>query len=159
LNNLFWLEAGIMFPCLKMLKSKAVLALATAFLVAAPVLANAQTTGTVSFRINNQGFVMGTAGGSGVLVFNGKQYPLRVDGLWAMTIGTSRSVLTGTASNLRAAPDIEGSYQAVGVGVAWRHGGRAVRLRSDKGVILKLRGTEVGYDASAGYGSVTISLQ
>ena len=148
-----------MFPYLQMFKSRAVLTLAAAFLVAAPVLANAQTTGTVSFRINHQGFVMGTAGGSGVLVFKGKQYPLRVDGLWAIEIGVSRSVLTGTASNLRAAADIEGSYQAVGVGVAWRYGRRAVRLRSDKGVILKLRGTEVGYDASAGYGSVTISLQ
>jgi hypothetical protein len=150
---------GVLFPYLKILKGTVVLALATAFLVAAPVLANAQTTGTVSLRITNQGFVIGTAGGSGVLVFNGKQYPLRVDGVYAMTIGTSRSTLTGTASNLRAAADIEGSYQAVGVGVAWRHGGRAVRLRSDKGVILKLRGTEFGYDASASYGHVTISLQ
>ena len=148
-----------MFPHLKILKSKAVLALATAFLVAAPVLANAQTTGTVSLRIGHQGVLMGTSSGSGVLVFNGKQYPLRVDGVWAMSVGGARSMLTGTASNLRAAADIEGSYQAVAVGAAWRYGGRAVRLRSDKGVILKLRGTEVGYDASAGFGRVTISLQ
>ena len=149
-----------MFPYLQILKSKTVLALATAFLVAAPVLANAQTTGTISFRVSDQGFIMGTTGGSGVLVFKGKEYPLRVDSIDALTIGGSRSVLTGTASNLRAAADIEGSYQKVFVGVAWRgHGGRAVRMRSDKGVILKLRGTEVGYDVSAGVGSVTISLQ
>ena len=121
-----------MFLYLQILKSKAVLALATAFLVAAPVLANAQTTGAVSFRINNQGFVMGTSSGSGVLVFHGKQYPLRVESISAMTIGGSRSVLTGTVSNLRTAADIEGSYQAVGVAAAWRSGGRAVRLRSDK---------------------------
>ena len=148
-----------MFPHLKILKSKAVLALAAAFLMAAPVLANAQTTGAVSLRLENFGVLMGTVGGSGVLVFNGKEYPLRVDGIYAVTIGGSRSTLTGTASNLRAAADIEGNYKAVGVGVAWRGGGRAVRLRSDKGVILKLRGTEVGYDASASVGRVTISLQ
>ena len=148
-----------MFPHLKILKSKAVLALAAAFLMAAPVLANAQTTGAVSLRLENFGVLMGTVGGSGVLVFNGKEYPLRVDGIYAVTIGGSRSTLTGTASNLRAAADIEGNYKAVGVGVAWRGGGRAVRLRSDKGVILKLRGTEVGFDASASVGRVTISLQ
>ena len=149
-----------MFPHLKILKSKAVLALAAAFLMAAPVLANAQTTGAVSLRLENFGVLMGTVGGSGVLVFNGKEYPLRIDGIYAMTIGGSRSMLTGTASNLRAAADIEGSYKAVGVGLAYRSvGGRAVRLRSDKGVILKLRGTEVGYDASASVGRVTISLQ
>ena len=148
-----------MFHYLKMLKGTVVLALATAFLMAAPVLANAQTTGAVSLRLENFGVLMGTVGGSGVLVFNGKEYPLRVDGIYAVTIGGSRSTLTGTASNLRAAADIEGNYRAVGVGVAWRGGGRAVRLRSDKGVILKLRGTEVGFDASASVGRVTISLQ
>jgi hypothetical protein len=159
LDNLFSREVD-MLPCLEILKSKAVLALATAFLVAAPVLANAQMAGTVSFRINHQGVIMGTSGGSGVLVFKGKEYPLRIDGIYAVTIGGSRSTLTGTASNLRAAADIEGSYNAVGVGLAYReHGGRAVRMRSDKGVILKLRGTEVGYDASASYGRVTISPQ
>ena len=100
-----------MFPHLKILKSKAVLALATAFLVAAPVLANAQTTGTVRFKIIKHGFIMGTAGGSGGLVFNGKEYPLRVDGVSAVMIGGSRSVLTGTASNLRAAADIEATTQ------------------------------------------------
>ena len=148
-----------MFPYLQILKSKTVLALATAFLVAAPVLANAQTTGTISFSVNNQGFIIGTAGGSGVLVFKGKEYPLRVDSINALTIGGSRSVLTGTVSNLRTAADIEGSYQAVGVAAAWRSGGRDVRLRSDKGVILRVRGTEVGYEASAGFGRVTIALQ
>ena len=148
-----------MHPCLKILKSNAALALAAAILMAAPVLANAQTTGAVSLRLENFGVLMGTVGGSGVLVFNGKEYPLRVDGIYAVTIGGSRSTLTGTASNLRAAADIEGNYRAVGVGVAWRGGGRAVRLRSDKGVILKLRGTEVGFDASASVGRVTISLQ
>ena len=148
-----------MFPHLKILKSKAVLALAVTFLMAAPVLGNAQTTGAVSFRINQYGFIMGTTGGVGVLVFNGKEYPLQVDGISALMIGGARSVLAGSASNLRAAADIEGSYTTVGVGAAWRGGGRAVRLRSDKGVILKLRGTDVGYEASAGVGRVTISLQ
>ena len=148
-----------MFPHLKILKSKAVLALAAAFLMAAPVLANAQTTGAVSLRLENFGVLMGTVGGSGVLVFNGKEYPLQLDGIAAGMIGVSRTHLAGTASNLRTAADIAGSYTAVGAGAAWRGGGRVVRLRSDKGVILKLRGTEFGYEASADVSRVTISLQ
>ena len=109
-----------MFPHLKILKSKAVLALAATFLMAAPVLGNAQTTGAVSFRINQYGFIMGTTGGVGVLVFNGKEYPLQVDGISALMIGGARSVLAGSASNLRAAADIERSYTTVGVDAAWR---------------------------------------
>ena len=83
-----------MYPYLKILKSKAVLALAAAFLMAAPVLANAQTTGTVSFRLQ-YGVLMGAAGGQGVLVFKGKEYPLRIDGIWAMTIGGLGQSLPG----------------------------------------------------------------
>ena len=149
-----------MFPHLKILKSKAVLALATAFMVAAPVLANAQTTGTVRFTLNKYGFVVGTSGGQGVLVFQGKEYPLRLDGISAGMIGVSRTHLAGTASNLRTAADIAGSYTAVGAGATFRGaGGRTVRLRSDRGVILKLSGTAVGYAASADVSRVTISLQ
>ena len=99
-----------MFPHLKILKSKAMLALATAFLVAAPGLANAQTTGTVRFTVTEYGFFVGTSGGYGVLVFKGKEYPLRLDGIYAGTIGGSRTELAGTASNLRTAADIEANY-------------------------------------------------
>ena len=150
-----------MFPYLQMFKSRAVLTLAAAFLLvaAASGLANAQTTGTVRFTVNKYGFVVGTSGGQGVLVFKGKEHPLQLDGISAGMIGVSRTDLAGTASNLRTAADIAGSYTAVGAGAAWRGGGRVVRLRSDKGVILKLRGTEFGYEASADVGRVTISMQ
>ena len=149
-----------MFPYLKMLKGTVVLALATAFLMAAPVLANAQTTGTVSFTVNKYGFVVGSSGGQGVLVFKGKEYPLQLDGISAGMIGVSRTHLAGTASNLRTAADIAGSYTAVGAGATFRGaGGRTVRLRSDKGVILMLSGTAFGYAASADVSRVTISLR
>ena len=146
-----------MFPYLQMFKSRAVLTLAAAFLVAAPGLANAQTTGTISFSVNKYGFFIGTSGG--LLVFKGKEYPLQLDGISAGMIGVSRTDLAGTASNLRTAADIAGSYTAVGAGAAWRAGGRTVRLRSDKGVILKLRGTAFGYAASTDVSRVTISLR
>jgi hypothetical protein len=149
-----------MFSYLQMFKSRAVLTLAAAFLVAAPGLANAQTTGTVRIKVNKYGVIVGTSGGQGVLVFKGKEYPLRLDGISAGMIGASRTNLAGTASNLRTAADIAGSYTAVGAGAALRGaGGRTVRLRSDKGVILKLHGTALGYGASAEVSRVTISLR
>ena len=149
-----------MFAYLQMFKSKAVLTLAAAFLLAAPGLANAQTTGTVRFKVNKYGFIVGTSGGRGVLVFKGKEYPLQVDGISAGMIGVSRTDLAGTASNLRTAADIAGSYTAVGAGARFRGaGGRTVRLRSDKGVILKLSGTALGKAASPDVSRVTISLR
>ncbi len=150
-----------MFLYLQMFKSRAVLTLVAAFLlVAAPGLANAQTTGTVRFTVTKYGFFVGTSGGHGVLVFKGKEYPLQLDGISAGMIGVSRTDLAGTASNLRTAAEIAGSYTAVGAGAAFRDaGGRTVILRSDKGVIVKLRGTAFGWAASAEVSRVTISLR
>ena len=81
-----------MFPYLQMFKSRVVVTLAAAFLVAAPGLANAQTTGTVTFTVTKYGFVVGTSGGQGVLVFKGKEYPLQLDGISAGMIGMSNTL-------------------------------------------------------------------
>ena len=53
-----------------------------------------------------------------------------------------------------------GEHANLWTSATWRRaGGRTVRLRSDKGVILKLRGTGFGYAASADVSRVTISLR
>ena len=49
-------------------------------------------------------------GGNGTLTFRGKSYPLNIGGVGlGATIGASRAVLVGTASNLHSAGDIVGT--------------------------------------------------
>jgi hypothetical protein len=72
-------------------------------------------TGQISLRIVSAGFIFGASGGSGVLVFQGHQYPLSIGGISAgATIGASGTDLVGTASHLRTPTDINGVYSAVG---------------------------------------------
>lgn len=145
---------------LRTMKIKLGLLLAAVFMLALPSIADAQsTTGSVRVRVQNVGLIIGVGGGTGTLRFRGKTYPLRVDGLGAGTIGVSSADLVGTASNLRNARDIEGTYTAAGAGLAVAGGARVISLQNSKGVVLNLRGAQAGFSASLGIGGVTVSIR
>jgi hypothetical protein len=148
-----------MFAFFSTMKLQAAVAIAGALLLGAPSIANAQSTGTVRFKVAKAGFIVGVGGGTGILRFKGKTYPLRVEGLSAGTIGVAQADLVGTASNLRVPTDIAGQYSAAGAGVAVAGGARSIQLQNAKGVILNLRGTQVGFEASLGVGGATITMQ
>src|SRR5262245_39011790 len=105
-----WMQPGspYMSTLLRKVKFPTILALAAAFLLALPSIADAQSTGTVRFRVQKAGFIIGVGGGTGVLNFRGRTYPLRVDGLAAGTVGVAQADMVGTARNLRQASDIVG---------------------------------------------------
>jgi hypothetical protein len=115
-------------------------------------------TGTVRMRITKAGFILGV-GGSGTLHFKGHTYRLRIDGISAGTIGVATADLVGTASNLRTAADIAGTYSAISAGVAFAGGGKSARLQNAKGVVLDLHGAQVGFEVSLSLSGATVSLQ
>jgi hypothetical protein len=116
-------------------------------------------TGTVRIRIAKAGFIIGVGGGSGVLHFKGKNYQLRVGGISAGTIGVAQADLVGTARNLRVPEDIVGTYSAVSAGLAVAGGGKTAQLQNSKGVLLLLRGQQVGFEVSLNLSGVNIALQ
>ena len=94
------------------MKVGAGIALTAALLLGLPATADAQTSGSVRFKVASGGFIIGGGGGNGTLTFRGKTYPLRVSGLGVGTIGVSSADFVGTASNLRSPQDITGTYSA-----------------------------------------------
>jgi hypothetical protein len=98
-------------------------------LTGAPSRSHAET-GSVRLKITKVGFIVGVGGGSGVLHFKGKNYRLGIGGVSAGTIGAAGADLVGTASNLRTAADIAGTYSAVSAGVAVAGGAKAATLRN-----------------------------
>jgi len=148
-----------MLTVLRATKIQLALMLAAAFVLTTPTVADAQSTGQVRVRVQNVGLIIGVGGGTGTLRFKGRTYPLRVEGLGAGTIGVSQADLVGTASNLRNARDIEGTYTAAGAGLAVAGGARVISLQNSKGVVLNLRGAQAGFSASLGIGGVTVSIR
>ena len=128
-------------------------------LLAGSVSRSYAETGAVRLKITKVGFIVGVGGGSGTLTFQGRQYRLSIGGVSAGTIGAAGADLVGTASNLRTAADIVGTYSAVSAGVAVAGGGKAATLRNANGVVLQLQGRQVGFEASISLGGMTISLQ
>ena len=116
-------------------------------------------TGAVRFHIVKAGFIIGAGGGSGTLNFKGKQYRLSIGGINVGTIGASAVDLVGTASNLRTAADIVGSYTQSSAGLAVVGGARLATLQNAKGVVIKVRGPAVGLEASLSLSGMTISMQ
>ncbi len=136
----------------------------SALLVAAAMLAAASNpsraeNGSVRMKISKVGFVVGVGGGSGTLTFKGKQYRLSIGGVSAGTIGVASMDLVGTASNLKTASDIAGSYSAASAGLAIAGGAKVATLQNANGVVLQLQGREVGFEASAAVSGLSISLR
>jgi hypothetical protein len=135
-----------------------------AILVAATMVAGTPTrsyaeTGSVRLKITKVGFIVGVGGGSGTLTFQGKHYRLSIGGVSAGTIGVAGMDLVGTASNLRTAADIAGTYSALSAGIAVAGGAKVATLQNANGVVLQLQGRQVGFSASLSVSGLTISLR
>jgi hypothetical protein len=153
-----------MFSTIRLVKFASVLFATAALLGGMATPSNAQsrpasTTGTVSIDVFKAGFIVGAGGGRGTLVFRGRTYPLSIGGIGIGTIGIASVRLRGTASNLRTATDIVGTYGAAGAGATFVGGGQVATLQNDRGVVLQLRGPQVGFQANLGVGGMTISMR
>jgi hypothetical protein len=116
-------------------------------------------TGQVALHIASAGFIFGVTGGNGTLTFRGQQFPLSVGGIRAgALIGISAADLIGTASNLRAPGDIAGIYSAIGAGLSVAGGRTAAQLSNANGVVLRLRGRQIGFMFSIDLAGMSISL-
>ena len=134
-------------------------AIAAAVMLTGAPLPSYAETGQVHVKISKFGFIVGVGGGSGTLTFQGQQYPLSIGGVSLGTIGSAEMDLVGTATNLNSAADIAGSYTAASAGLAVAGGARTATLQNSKGVVLNLKGKEVGFEASVSLSGLTISLK
>jgi len=132
---------------------------AAALVLAGTSASSYAASGSVRMTVTKVGFILGAGGGSGTLNFNGKRYALSIGGISVGTFGASRADLVGRASNLRTAADIGGTYAAVGAGAAVVKGATTARLRNANGVILELRGSQVGLEVSIDLSGMVVSLR
>jgi hypothetical protein len=116
-------------------------------------------SGTVRIKFVKAGIIVGVGSGSGSLTFRGKTYQLSIGGVDVGSVGISSVQLAGTANNLRNVADIAGTYNAAGGGATIGAGNKAATVQNEKGVVLKLRGLQTGFQASLGLSGMTITLQ
>ena len=136
-------------------------ALALVALAALATPSYSQTSsGSVRIEIISGGFIVGAAGGRGTLTYQGKRYPLRIGGIsLGLVIGAAKAELSGQVYNLTRPSDISGTYTATEAGYALAGGRRTARLRNSRGVVLVLRGRQIGLEVSLDLSGMDISLR
>jgi hypothetical protein len=116
--------------------------------------------GSITLTIYKAGWFIGGSGGSGVLNYHGRAYPLSTGGLDAgLVFGGSRTVLRGRVSNIFRPSDVAGVYGAAGAGLAIGRGVRGIVLSNQKGAVLELQGEQVGLLANVDLSGLAISLR
>lgn len=116
-------------------------------------------TGTVHLKVVKAGFIVGVGGGHGTLTYRGHVYRLRVGGIGIGSLGIASAHLRGTAFNLRSPLDIVGTYGAAGAGGTFVGGAAVARLRNERGVVLELRGVQMGFQVSLGLAGMNIAMR
>ncbi len=106
------------------------------------------------------GFILGGGGGEGTLIYQGKSYPLKIDGLRVGALaGIAKTDLTGSVFNLTKLEDIEGTYTAGEAAIAIAGGGKAWALKNSKGVVLKLSGKQLGIEVALDVAGMSVKLE
>jgi hypothetical protein len=117
-------------------------------------------SGWVTLTIYKAGWIIGGSGGSGVLDFHGRRYPLSTGGIdYGLVFGGSKTVLRGRVSNIYRPSDVAGVYGAAGAGLAVGRGARAIVLTNQKGAVLELSGRQVGLLANLDLSGLAITLK
>ncbi len=117
-------------------------------------------TGFIRFSVLKAGWFLGGSGGTGVLTFHGRRYPVSIGGLSAgLVFGASETHFVGTVSNIFRPSDVAGVYGAAGAGAALVVGAGAIVLENGKGAVLSLNGRQVGLIANLDLSGMALSLR
>ncbi len=102
---------------------------------------------------------IGYSWGGGILTFQGKEYPCRIDGLSVGEVGISSADAVDNVYNLTNIEDFSGTYTAVSTGAALAGGGDVATMRNQQGVVIDLTDTSQGAKIMLAVQGVKITLE
>ena len=116
--------------------------------------------GSISITVIKAGWIIGGSGGSGVLTFQGRRYPLSIGGIsYGIVFGAAKTVLHGRVSNIFRPSDVAGVYGAAGAGLAVGRGASAIVLTNQKGAVLQVSGRQTGLMVNLDLSGMALSLR
>jgi len=100
--------------------------------------------GFVQLTIYKAGWIIGGSGGSGVLDFRGRRYPLSTGGLdYGLVFGGSKTILRGRVSNIFRPSDVAGSMARPVRALPSVAARARLVLTNQKGAVLELTGQQL----------------
>ena len=95
--------------------------------------------GEVSIELTGVAAGVGLSWGHGVLRFQGRRYPFRIEGLSVGDVGYAKVSAWGKVYNLKNGYDLSGTYGALGAGVALPAGVAGLTMQNQEASSLTFR--------------------
>lgn len=127
-------------------------------LVGALALAQGNTDGTLTLSEGSVAAGIGFSWGKGTLTYQGKTYPVKVDGLTVGEVGISRATATGKVTNLKKVADFSGTYTAGSAGATVGGGASAAIMKNQNEVVVELTSTTQGASLKLGAQGIKFTL-
>jgi len=87
---------------------------------------------------------VGFSWGKGTLTYQGKTYPVKVEGLSVGEVGVNQATAVGSVYNLKKLEDFNGNYTAGGAGGTLGGGAAVTEMRNQNGVVIGMKSTTQG---------------
>jgi hypothetical protein len=104
-------------------------------------------------------FGIGFSWGKGVLTFQGKEYPFKVNGISVVDIGITKATSSGKVYNLKKLEDFNGNYTAASAEATIAGGAGALTMKNQNGVVIDLRSTTAGANLKLSVEGVSFKLE
>jgi type 1 fimbria pilin len=114
--------------------------------------------GVLEFNGGSAAAGVGVSWGAGVLKYQDRSYPFKVNGLSIGAVGLSQASASGEVFNLKKLDDFNGNYVAVGAGLTVAGGGAAAAMKNQNGVTIHVKGTTQGAKVVVGGSGVDVQL-
>jgi hypothetical protein len=116
-------------------------------------------SGTIKLSGGSLAAGVGYTWGSGTLTYQGKDYPLTVNGISLLHAGASSYDASGAVFHLTKLSDFNGVYTAVSPRSSLLESGNTIAMKNPNGVVIQMKATQTGFAFSLGPNGMTISLQ
>jgi hypothetical protein len=117
-------------------------------------------SGSVSLSQESFALIAGGSKGTGILTFQGKDYPFKLKGLSVgISVGISKMSAAGEVYDLIDVAKFPGTYTKLDAGVALGGGVGGLRLKNENGVIMRLESRIKGAELNLGSVSgITVTM-
>ena len=102
---------------------------------------------------------IGFSWGKGVLAYQGKEYPFKVNGLSVVDVGITKATSSGKVYNLKKLEDFNGNYTAASAEGTVAGGAGVLKMKNQNGVEIELASTTQGVNLKLSVEGVKIQLE
>lgn len=92
------------------------------------------------------------------MTYEGRKYPVKVQGLSVGEVGITRATAKGTVFDLKKLEDFSGNYAAAGAGGTVGGGGEAMIMKNQNGVLVELTSTTQGASLKVAASGIRLTL-